>query len=108
MSDVISPVPTGWADLILVCKKCSKKLSGGYGKAGDEPMRKALRGALRAVGKRGRVGVIEVPCFGICPKKAVTVAVASAPGELLVVPAGLDLGSLVGRTKERHSMESSL
>jgi predicted metal-binding protein len=83
--------------VILICKKCSKKLSGGFGERQDEPLRKALRGALREAGKRGRVGMIEVSCFGVCPKKAVTVAFGSAPGELLVVPAGFDLGVLVVR-----------
>lgn len=97
---ILHPVATGWDDLILICKKCSKKLGGGFGEDGGEPLRKALRGALKAAGKRGRVGVMEVPCFGVCPKQAVTVGIASAPGAFLVVPAGFDTRELVGRTKE--------
>jgi predicted metal-binding protein len=91
----IRPTPTGWDDMILICRKCSKKLNGGFGAGGDEPLRKALRGPMRAAGKRGRVGVLEVPCFGVCPKKAVTVAIASRPETFLVVPRGFDAGVLV-------------
>jgi predicted metal-binding protein len=96
-ADSLRPCPTGWDDVILICKKCSKKLSGGFGEGREAPLRKALRGALKEAGKRGRVGMIEVSCFGVCPKQAVTVAIGSAPGELLVVPAGFDLGGLVAR-----------
>ncbi len=92
--------------MILICKKCSKKLSGGFGEDQSEPLRKALRGALKEVGKRGRVGMIEVSCFGICPKKAVTVAFGSAPGELLIVPAGVDIRTLAGRAKDRKTFFS--
>jgi predicted metal-binding protein len=90
--------PTGWSETILICKKCSKKLSGGFGDGGYDPLRKALREALKAAGRRGQVGLIEVPCFGICPKKAVTVAFGGAPGELLVVPVGFDARQVVDRT----------
>jgi predicted metal-binding protein len=97
--DGLRPCATGWDDVILICKTCSKKLSGGFGERRDEPLRKALRGALKEAGRRGRVGMIEVPCFGVCPKQAVTVAIGSAPGALLVVPAGFDLRALVGCTE---------
>jgi hypothetical protein len=53
--------PTGWSETILICKKCSKKLSGGFGDGGYDPLRKALREALKAAGRRGQVGLIEVP-----------------------------------------------
>jgi predicted metal-binding protein len=99
LPDTMHPTPTGWEDVILICKKCSKKLSGGFGEGQDEPLRKALRGALKATGKRGRVGLIEVSCFGVCPKKAVTVTFGSAPAELLIVPAGFDLRALAERAK---------
>ena len=101
LPDTMRPFPTGWDDVILICKKCSKKLSGGFGEQRDEPLRKALRGALKEVGKRGRVGMIEVSCFGVCPKKAVTVTFGSAPGELLVVPEGFDVRALAGRAGEK-------
>jgi predicted metal-binding protein len=81
-------VETGWTDILLMCRKCSKKLNGGFGKDGEETLARAVRKALRARGQRGRIGVIGVPCFGICPKQAVTVARASRPGELLIVKAG--------------------
>jgi hypothetical protein len=101
LPDHMRPFPTGWDDVILICKKCSKKLSGGFGEAREETLRKALREGLKAAGKRGRVGMIEVSCFGVCPKRAVTVAIGSAPGELLLVPEGFDTRELVARTKEK-------
>jgi predicted metal-binding protein len=99
--DMMHPMPTGWEDVILICKKCSKKLSGGFGEGQDEPLRKALRGALKESGKRGRVGMIEVSCFGVCPKKAVTVALGSAPGEFLIVPEGFDVRELAARAGDK-------
>jgi len=93
--DVITSRPSGWADIILVCRKCSKKLDGGFGPDGDEPLRKAMRHTLRRTQQRGRIGVIEVGCFGICPKNAVTVAQGSRPGAFLVVPAGTDADTLL-------------
>ncbi len=87
-SQQITARSSGWTDIILICRKCSKKLDGGFGPDGAENLRKALRHALRGTKQRGRIGVMEVACFGVCPKNAVTMARGSRPGELLVVQAG--------------------
>jgi len=81
-------VETGWSEVLLICRKCSKKLKGGFGPEGRDTLRTALRGRLRESGRRGEVGLIEVKCFGVCPKGAVTVAMASEPGVLRIVPKG--------------------
>ena len=81
-------VATGWSDALLICRKCSRKLDGGFGDDGKETLRRALRGALRDAGQRGRIGLIEVACLGVCPKRAVTTARASQPGNLVIVPEG--------------------
>ena len=84
----VTRVATGWDETFLICRKCNKKLSGGFGEDGDEPLKAALRTRLRETGRRGRTAIIEVDCFGVCPKKGVVVARSSQPGSLLVVGAG--------------------
>jgi predicted metal-binding protein len=79
---------TGWNEVILICKKCSKKLSGGFGHGKTEPLRKALRCALKDAGQRGKVGLVPVGCLGVCPKQAVTIAFGTAPDRLFTIPAG--------------------
>ena len=88
-------VATGWTDALLICRKCSRKLDGGFGEDGKETLRRALRGALRASGQRGQIGLIEVACLGVCPKRAVTTARASQPGSLLIVPEGMPVDRLL-------------
>ena len=88
-------IPTGWSDTVLICRKCSKKLKGGFGADGDDTFKQAVRRALRDAGKRGAVGLLDAGCFGICPKRAVTISVASRPYELLVVPEGGALNEFV-------------
>jgi predicted metal-binding protein len=88
-------VPTGWRETLLICRKCSKKLDGGFGESGDLPLRAAVRAHLRKTGQRRSVGVLEVGCFGLCPKRAVTVARSRNPGEFLVIGAGADAALLL-------------
>ncbi len=92
----LQTVATGWTETLLICGKCSRKLGGGFGPEGDDSLRHALRDALRRAGRRGQVGLIDVACLGICPKKGVTMARASRPGEFLVVPRGQDAATLIG------------
>ena len=85
-----------WTDVILVCRKCSKKLNGGFGPDGDEKLAKLLRrtiartdaasGRRKTKGRHASLGVIEVGCMDICPKGAVMAVSASRPGQWLVVP----------------------
>ena len=39
---------TRWNEVVLVCRKCSKKLDGGFGPDGDKTLKKALRRYLHA------------------------------------------------------------
>ena len=93
----VTTVQTGWRDTAFLCRKCARKLDGGFGASGSQSLRRALREALRARGLRGQIGLIEVGCFGICPKGGVTMGLASAPGELLVVARGADAGAVLDR-----------
>ncbi|WP_419731094.1 hypothetical protein [Lichenicola sp.] len=86
-----------WRDLLLVCRKCSRKLDGGFGEKNKHALPDAMKQVLRDLGRRRDVRILEVGCLGLCPKDAVTVMHGAAPGEMLVVPEGLDLTLLVER-----------
>ena len=52
---------TEWRDVVLVCRKCSKKLDGGFGPDGDLTLKKALRKYFNLKkGKKGRKGDLVV------------------------------------------------
>ncbi len=86
----IRRVRADWTDAVLVCRKCTRKLDGGFGPEGTTKLAKLLRKELngKAKGRKARVGVVEVGCLDVCPKQAVTVVRAAMPGEWAVVPAG--------------------
>lgn len=95
----MKPVVTArWERALLVCRKCSRKLGGGFGPAGDERLAKLLRGRLGGgKGRKARIGVIEVGCLDICPKGAAVVIDAAAPGEWLLVRAGTPMAEVAAR-----------
>lgn len=95
----IKRVKADWSEVVLVCRKCSKKLDGGFGADGDQRLAKALRKAIGAKGKgrKARAAVIEVDCFDVCPKGAVVAVRASAPQDWAVVPRGTPIQSVVER-----------
>ena len=91
----IKSASTEWRQVVLVCRKCSKKLDGGFGPGGDLTLKKALRKYLHLkTGKKGRKGALTVTgtdCFDICPKGAVVAVNTAQPKKLLIIPAGADL-----------------
>lgn len=94
----IKAVKTDWSQVVLVCRKCSKKLDGGFGPDGDQKLGKALRHATGGgKGRKAGLGVIEVGCFDLCPKDAVVAANASRPGEWLVVRRNTPIEAVVQR-----------
>ena len=95
----IKRVKADWREVVLVCRKCSKKLKGGFGDDGDQKLAKVLRNAIGAKGKgrKASAAVIEVDCLDICPKGAVVAVKASAPREWAVVPRGASTASVVER-----------
>ncbi|MET0240831.1 MAG: (2Fe-2S) ferredoxin domain-containing protein [Sphingobium sp.] len=91
-------VPAEWQTAILICKKCSKKVGGGFGEKGRTSLAKALR--ARGNGKKGRkadFGIIETGCLKVCPKNAVVAIDAAHPRQWLVVPAGADMDEVAQR-----------
>lgn len=88
-------VRSNWADAVLVCAKCSKKLDGGFGPKGRQPLGKALRKHLQLKkGRKAGAGIVDVKCLGVCPRGAVTVVNGAASREWLLVPAGADLDAV--------------
>lgn len=98
-SMAITSAKTKWRDVVLVCRKCSKKLDGkGFGPDADKTLKKALRKYLKAgKGKKVELTVKETDCFDVCPKNAVIAVNAARPKELLIVPAGADLFEVKAR-----------
>ncbi len=91
---------TRWKDVVLVCKKCQKKLDGGFGPDGDKTLKKALKKYLKpgdGKGRKAELAVIETGCFDICPRNAVVAINAMEPKQLLIVPAGADLFEVKAR-----------
>ena len=89
---------TRWNEVVLVCRKCSKKLDGGFGPDGDKTLKKALRRYLHAgKGRKADLAVVGADCFDVCPRNAVVAVNARHPEELLIVPAGADLFEVKAR-----------
>jgi predicted metal-binding protein len=89
-------VRADWANTILICKKCSKRLGGGFGPKGRTPLAKVLRQDLGVrKGRKGALGIVEVKCLGVCPRGAVTVVNGAKPGEWLLVAARSDVAEIV-------------
>ena len=86
-----------WTEVVLVCRKCSNKLDGGFGEDGDQRLAKVLRKRGGGKGRKASLGVIEVGCLDICPKNAVVAVKASTPGDWVVVPRGASTAAVVER-----------
>ena len=72
-------VRADWEKAVLICRKCSKRIGGGFGPKGKTRLAKALRVHLgkQAKGRKARIGIVEVKCLSVCPKNAVTVVAAN-------------------------------
>jgi predicted metal-binding protein len=95
----IKNIRADWRDIVLVCRKCSKKLDGGFGKDGDKSLAKTLRKALgaRKKGRKSTMAVFEIDCLDICPKGAVVALSAANPSDWTVVPKGTPVEVVIAR-----------
>lgn len=91
----LEPVAAPWQGVALVCRKCSRKLKGGFGRKGKQDLAKVLRDTLKEAGRRRALRVIEVDCLGLCPKRAVTVIGPATPGQVLAVPEGTEAAEVL-------------
>jgi predicted metal-binding protein len=88
-------IRSNWHHAVLVCRKCEKKLDGGFGPHGGERLARALRKHLSLKkGRKGAAGIVEVSCLGVCPKGAVTVVNGADSREWLLVQPGADMEGL--------------
>ncbi len=94
-------VDAKWSHAILVCKKCSKKLKGGFGEGGKRSLSRELKARLGSKkGRKGPLGVIEVACLDVCPKKAVMLVDSRKPGVWRIVRPEADLDALATELTE--------
>lgn len=85
-------VRSNWQGAILVCAKCQKKVKGGFGRKGKSSLTKELRAYCGVQkGRKGRLGVLEVKCLDICPKKAVVALNTNHSGVWQIIEPGSDM-----------------
>lgn len=90
---------SNWEASLLVCRKCSKKLGGGFGPKGKTSLAKALKKHGGGKGRKAKLGVIEVKCLGVCPRGAVTVIDSRDPTRWRLVREGADVAEVAAALK---------
>jgi len=94
---VILPIRARWHRCILVCRRCERKLDGGFGDNGDKALSRLLRRHAGGKGRKARFGVVSTECFKLCPRKAVTMVDAAQPDRWLVVGKGTPIADVIAR-----------
>jgi hypothetical protein len=81
-------------ELLLVCRKCQKKLK--HEKNGLAKLRKALKKRARHDENGPRFHVLEVPCLKMCPEGGITVCTQRqvGRGECSIVRSSADIDAL--------------
>jgi len=97
MEETLTDRPAPWRELILVCRKCSAKRSGGFGPHGELTLREVLKAHIRAHGLKGVVRAVETDCLDLCPEQGVSTMRISNPAEILVVPTGTSVETVLDR-----------
>ena len=83
----IRTVATRSDTLVAICRKCGKKLGGGFGDGGKQSLAKALKQALDLPKwKRSPVRLVETGCMKLCPRGAVAVTTSGDARLVYVVP----------------------
>jgi hypothetical protein len=89
--------PAPWkGELLLVCRKCQKKLKHDGQKNGISKLSKALKKRARHDENAVRLHVLQVPCMKMCPKGGVTVCTQRqlGRGECSIVRSRSDVDAL--------------
>jgi predicted metal-binding protein len=73
MSDLPVVLTPSWKTVWLVCKDCRKR-SGGHTKLKPKEVASDIKRAMRDAKPRPRI--VLTACLGLCPKNALTIAVA--------------------------------
>ena len=94
----IRAVTTQSTTLVAICKKCGKKIGGGFGDGGGTSLAKALKKHLGLPKwKRSPVRIVETGCMKLCPKRAVAVATSHDARLVFVVPGATPVSEVAGR-----------
>jgi hypothetical protein len=88
--------------IVLVCRKCQKKLKHGGKKKGIAKLGKELRKRTRHNEEALQLRVIEVSCLKLCPRGGVTVCTQQQLGrnQCCIVRTPEDIDALLGQTLE--------
>ena len=93
----IRTVTTRSDTLVAICRKCGKKVGGGFGDGGRTSLAKALKKALDLPKwQRSPIRIVETGCMKLCPKGAVAVTTSGDARLVYVVPAGTPVGEVAG------------
>lgn len=85
---MIRRLPASWDHALLICGKCARR-------AGKPGLAKRLRKAAGLKkGRKAPVGVVEIGCQDICPKRAIVAIDTRRPGEWLLLPADQSVPAL--------------
>jgi predicted metal-binding protein len=80
---MLKSYPATWdGTLLLVCRKCQKKIKHGNGPKALSSLKKASKK------RRLSLHVLSVPCMDLCPKNGVTVCVPGVSDERLFILRG--------------------
>jgi hypothetical protein len=83
-------------ELLLVCRKCQKKLKHDGKKNGISKLSKALKKRARQDENAPRLHVLEVPCLKMCPEGGITMCTQRqlGRGECSIVRSKADVDAL--------------
>ena len=99
-------VAANWNTALLVCGKCSKRQKGGFGDQGRTGLAKLLRRHLNAgKGRKATIGVVQVKCLGVCPRRAVMLVDTARPHDWLLVAPGTAAEAVIARLGGAGAME---
>ncbi|MBD2841847.1 (2Fe-2S) ferredoxin domain-containing protein [Erythrobacter rubeus] len=90
-------IRSNWSHAILVCKKCGKKAAKRGAAFGTDrkSLPKALKRELGAKkGRKSPLGIVEVGCLDVCPKKGLIMVDSRTPGQWRIVREDADIAEL--------------
>lgn len=89
--------------LLLVCRKCEKKLKGKKKPGGLAKLKKALKERALQDGSGIRFHVIGVSCLDVCPKGGVTVCTQKqlGQGQFCILNTDADISTLIEQCKQQ-------
>jgi predicted metal-binding protein len=97
VKETVRSYPAPWkGELLLICRKCQKKLKHHGQKNGVSKLSRALKKRFRHDENAATLHVLQVPCLKMCPKGGVTVCTQRqlARRECSIVRSNADVDAL--------------